>query len=222
MVVAILALIQKIPWYLIALSVIASMGFVFFAINQFETRQDRHKKKLSQLSDKEIEDTIRKWVDIPEYTYRRSDVDVKGAYFIFDLTDTVGRPIHVTRNIKDPHCIGIWSDLGLLPADNEYPGLPEKKLGEIRQIIKCNFDKIKQKLSLEILRLGCYYHFYEELGVIRLVNDVYLDDSLNASEFISQCLFVTRAMTLVQLVLLNTLGELGINVQVSGKEEPQT
>lgn len=171
--------------------------------------RDRSKKKLSKYSPKEVEQTIREWVNIPEYTYRLSPDAVEGTYFIFDLTDSVGRPIHVTYNEKDPHRIGIWADLKLLPTDdNEYPKLPEKRLAEAKQLIEVYYASLKHNLSIEMLRLGCNYSFHDDLRLIRLANHVYIDDLLNASEFINQCLFITRAMTLVDSIYRAILNEM--------------
>lgn len=222
-VVAFLGWLQHVSWYLIALGVIIAICVVFLGINQVSLFRERHKKPFSKCSDKEIKDTIRKWVDIPEYTYRRSDVEVNGACFIFDLTDSIGRPIHITYNKNDPHRIGIWADLKLLPAtDNEYPELPKRRLEEVKQAMGRHYDNLKRKLSLEMLRLGCNYSFYDELRLIRLANHVYIDDLLNASEFINQCLFITRAMTLVQLIYMTALNEIESDVKTPVKKDPKS
>jgi len=222
--VIVFAWLAQLPTYQLILLTVGTIGLVLWVINQIAIWRERHKKKLSKFSDKEIENTIREWIDIPGYTFKRSDMGIDGAYFVFTLTDTEGRPINITRNVKDPHYIQIWSDLLLfpdIPDITEGQKTPREELKKIKQLIQDNIDKIGFSLSLEILRLGCHYQFFKEQGILRLVTDVYLEDSLDSSDFIRQCLFVTRAMTLVRLIFTATFGGIMLNELTSDKEKPQ-
>ncbi len=209
-VVVFLAWVQQIPWYLIALSAIAAIAIVFFIINQIHTWRERHKKGLSKYSDKEIESTIREWIDIPMFTIKRTDVDESKTYFTFTVIDTEDRQFHIARNRKSPHYIGIFTAMSL---DSK----PEMSVELTEEDIK----KLVAKLSLEMLRLGCSYEFdFKEKGfILTLHNSVLIEDSLTDVAFRNECGFLARAWSLAMGIIGLTLQELGVNVPTFRKRD---
>src|SRR4030042_1890404 len=69
-VVVILAWLQRVPWYLIVLSAIATIALILLGINQFALFRQRRQKPLSKRTDKEIENTIRDWLYQPRYKFQ--------------------------------------------------------------------------------------------------------------------------------------------------------
>ncbi|MDP2994276.1 MAG: DUF2299 family protein, partial [Anaerolineales bacterium] len=58
------------------------------------------KTQLTQLSDKEIENAIRGWLDIPHFSVRR--IEEANAFFSFAVTDPQDRAVAIVRKKADP------------------------------------------------------------------------------------------------------------------------
>ena len=209
-VVGILAWLQQIPWYLIASSIVITAVFIIIGINQVDTWKERHKKRISKFSDKEIEDTVRGWVDIPGFTFKRLDVDEKVAYFLFMVRDNMDRQVHITRVKENPYYILLGADMSIAPTPDMQKILTVTEL-----------TKLKGKLIMEMLRLGCGYDYKPmESGFnMRVYNTIRIDDSLTATAFKEAGAYVTRAFTLMMGVVALTLQEIGITLPT--EEESQ-
>lgn len=66
-----LAWLQDAPWFLIALAILGSVGLILFIRNQHVIYRKQRKRNIANLSDKEIERTVREWIDIPDHTIER-------------------------------------------------------------------------------------------------------------------------------------------------------
>jgi hypothetical protein len=70
------------------LAILFTIGCAFWIINQLHTWKDKHKKGLSNYSDKEIENIIREWVDTPFLSFKREDVpNVYFQFVVIKLSD---------------------------------------------------------------------------------------------------------------------------------------
>jgi len=203
--------LAKLPLWEVWLAILFCVGCAFWIMNQIALFRERNVKGLTKLSDKELENTIREWVDIPDMTFKRSDSP--DSYFMFTLTDKFNRVIHIARHKKDPHYISIWTDINI----SSHPALNI-------ELSENDLEKIGVNINLEMARLGIYF---STTGTgtksiqVRLYNPILLDDSLTAFNFRQQCLFVTRAFVLLMQVLRITLSELGIILPTSEKESSQ-
>jgi hypothetical protein len=56
----------------IVLIFLAVVAVVFVIINQADSFSKRRKRGVSKYNDKEIEDAVREWVDIPGFTFKRN------------------------------------------------------------------------------------------------------------------------------------------------------
>lgn len=99
------------PLWEIWLAIVFIVGCSIWIMNQINIWKEWHKKKLSQRSDKEIENIVHEWVDIPDLTFKRSDVP--DFYFMFTLTDKFHQVISVARHKTDPKYISIWTDVAI-------------------------------------------------------------------------------------------------------------
>jgi len=188
-----LAWLQNMPWFLIPLSVMLAVGLFLFAINQW--KQIGKKKKISKLSDKEIEKMIREWVDIPGYVIERIVPETR-VIFNFVIKDRSERNVNIIRNTNIPAII-------ILAGRLKIPTLN-------RSLDEAKWRKLAGKISIEMARLGIEYVFdgdpnrYE---FISLIDPVFLDDSLTDFFFRQRILFVIRAMILVIEITKQYLGE---------------
>jgi len=209
--VAMWSLIHKLPPPIIFVAGIATLAAILVIWNQIALWRERTRRRLTKLSDKELENTIREWVDIPDLTFKRSDMP--NAYFMFTLTDKFNQQIHVMRHKEEPQYITIWTDIDI----SSHP-TPDIQLSEE------DLEKIGVNINLEMARLGIYF---ATTGTgtksihVRLYNPVFLGDSLTSFDFKRECLFVIRALVLLKQVLRKTLNELGISLPTSDKESPQ-
>ena len=185
-IIVFLGWLQHAPWYLIALAAIFAIAFIFWAINQIETRQERHKKKLSQLSDKELEDTIHKWIKKP---YLKTQ-PIERDEIIWGFT-VEGAPLYLLEVVK-LKTEQFQLRLGVtIPIDEKVTeflfALPEPKR-----------TNIIADIALELIRFGVGFagleHPFKTLAILYTIP---IDDGLTEFYFLQRIQFVFRAMALV-------------------------
>jgi hypothetical protein len=166
--VAILAWLKHVPAYLIVIGVVAVIALGFLGVNQIALFRQRHHRGLSKQTDKEIENTIKEWIDIPGFTIKRSEVDENKTYFMFTVTDDCDRQVHIWRGKQTPYYITMSSEIKVGSRPDIIGLTPE------------NLRELASKLSLEMLRLGCSHEFdfKEKEFVLKLYNSVFIEDSL--------------------------------------------
>jgi len=197
-VVIILAWLASLPTYQLILLIIGTIGLVLWVINQIAIWRERTKKKISQLSDKEIEMTIRDWLDDPIFKFKRS-VD-PNYLFQYVVKDESERPITISRPKLKPTQLELATAITL---SANYRGIYETLSLNEKQNIMHN-------LRIEMARFGIAYLGIDtklERGV--LVDVLLLDDSLTESHLRHHVFFVIRAFSLYSEIIGRDLMLLG-------------
>ena len=195
--VPLLAWLQSIPWYLIALSAIGAFCLMFFGINQYHTFQIERKKGLAEFGDKEIEVTIRDWLDDPIFKFQRRQVD-SNHFFQFVVTDESSRPVIITRTKLKP------TQLSLTTAIT----LGEKHRQKYETLNSPEKEKVVHTIRIEMARYGIGYsgiHIKLERAV--LSDTVLLDNSLTEFYLRQRIFYVTGAFALYSEVIEMALSE---------------
>ena len=205
----ILAWLQSLPWYVIALSAIGSFGLSLFAINQFAVFQERRSRGFATQSNEKIEETIRNWLDDPVFKFQRK-VD-PNCLFRFIITDEPGRPITISRSNLKPMQLELATAITLSSEQREkYETL---SLGEKQ--------KIMHDVRIEMARYGISYTGIDtKLERITLSDTVLLDNSLTEFYLRQRIFFVIRAFVLYAEIIGQQLMLLG--KRDSNKEDFQT
>ena len=162
-VVGVLAWLQHISWYLIAFYGITIAVIVFFGIERIDVWKERHKKKLTQLSDKEIADTLRKWFDKRHYS-SSSRIDDK-ALFLIVATDTQNRNLNVFKPKENPSVIAIRLAI---------------KEEQIALIPQPHQNMARFNITIEMARLGLLCHGAPPM---------YIDQELQCDDFLTESSF---------------------------------
>ena len=178
-VVAIVVWLQSVPWYLVLLGLLAAVVLILFGINQYEIRRERHKKKLTQLSDKELEALIREWINIPAWKVSpyplQGKVETLFAYQV-QFQDVL---IDVVKENPQPEMIFLIS-VFTMPSEKE--GLS-----------KAEQTRLWGQLRIEFARLGIQWDYVDTPNTVRLTEPIILDDSITPYYFRSRIMFVVRA-----------------------------
>jgi len=204
--VIILVFFQRLPAYQLLLLIIGTIGLILFVINQYALWKERRKKRLTKLSDKELEQLIREWVDIPAFKFQRQEA-VPGVYFAFEVT-LGDLTVHLERQEKEPLVVILAGEVLL-----QTP--PDKTMSE------ADWERLAGQLSIEMARLGIQFYFNgapNKWERIRLIESVILDDSLTGFYFRPRVMFVIRALILVLEVAKEFFREIQPNKPVSDKE----
>lgn len=176
-VIGVLAWLQQMPWYLIALSVIAAVGLVFFGINQFETWKERHKKGFSTQSNENIESILRKWLDKRQYSSQHKTIENNLFYFV--VTDKQNRPINIMRPEDNPAVIRL-----LLALDEkELEAIPVKQQNVLRF-----------RTGVEMARFGLLFHAEKPMYVYL---DLPCDDLLTEHIFLNAVDKIRQSLVLM-------------------------
>lgn len=202
----------KLPLWEIWLAVLFAVGSILWIINQIAVVSERSKKRITKFSDKELESTIRQWIDNPGMAVTRLPNEDK-IFFAFSVEFTDNKTkIVVSRMKSDSQFIAIQSAISI--ADVEGVELSEKDL-----------DKVSRRVGLELARAGVYFavsRLPKGIG-IRMFNWVPLYDELNAGAFLQECLNVTKGVVLMRYALASALEELGKAMKpISHKEGSQS
>jgi hypothetical protein len=188
--IGLLAWIQKMPWFLIPLSILAAIGCVLFIVNQW--RQRKEKGNISKLSDKKIELLIRDWLDLPGFSVERVPAKLP-IKFNFLFIDKHKRSINIVRDTVLPEIIQLLARFVI--SSNDAP-LNESVV-----------NKIAGNIKLEIARLGVEYGFDgtpNPHNSVHFLVPVILDDSLNKFYFRQKIFLLLRAMVLTIEISIQT------------------
>ena len=186
LVIGFLAWWQQVPWYLIALSIVAAVVLIIVGINQVDTWRERHRKKISKLSDKEVKELILKWIVKPYF--KLQPVEGDPFLFGFNIDHLNIRSTMVFRMRNDPYYIHIGSRV-----------VPPKEVSDILSRMNVNgWVDLQENISLELLRYGIKFTGVDEIPIkeIQVTESIPLDDWLTEHHFIERIMYVMRAGTL--------------------------
>lgn len=205
--VLIIVWLAQVPIYILLLVTLGSFGLVFLAINQFHTFQERRKKGLAELGDREIDGAIRDWLDDPIFKFQRK---VSPNYlFQFVVTDEAGRPITIGRPELKP------TQLELATAIT----LGEKHRQKYETLSSYEREKVLHTLRIEMARYGIGYSgIHSKLERVVLSDIVLLDNSLTEFYLKQRIFYVTGAFALYKEVIGVALSEQGSNNEGSRTE----
>jgi hypothetical protein len=194
--------LAKLPVWEIWLAVIFALGLGLWIVNQIGLARERSKKRLTKLSDEDLENTVRGWLDNPGMEVTRLPNDAK-HYFAFRVryTDNMCEII-VSRMKTEPGYIAIQGIMDIVSTkEMEFSG---------EELARIGF-----RIGLELARASVYFAILPEAPSkpkarhIRIFNWVPLYDELNAGFFSRECLSVTRGVVLARYSIAATLEELG-------------
>ena len=176
-VVAIVAWLQNVPWYLALLGLLAAVVLILFGINQYEIHKERHKKKLTQLSNKELEVLIWEWLKIS--AWKVSPQPLQDATLFAYQVQFQNVLIDIVRESHQPDIISLIS-VFIMPSEKEgLSGAERNRLGG--------------QLNIEFARLGIQWDYVETPDTVRLIESIILEDSITPYYFRSRIMFVVRA-----------------------------
>jgi hypothetical protein len=170
-------------------------------------------KGFTKLSDKEIEDTIHKWIDNPSapfFMIKRLDAE-PDTFFGFVVFDPQNRPVTITRHKEQPYQIALHTGIILGEEQkHKFEAFPEPQRADILR-----------NLRVEMTRLGISNEgICNPFERILLKEAVPLEDSLTEFHFVQRIFFVRRAYALIMELLSQSLGQeiktIGFKAVMSG------
>lgn len=194
----VLTRLVSLPAWEIFGAIIVAIGGTLLIVNQVEISFQRHKKKISRYSDKEVEATIREWVDLPSLLVQRKETP-DDLLFLFVVTHS-GYILNILRAKKEPSTISIVAN-AVLPLE-----------GLTRQ----DRNTVAGRIAVEMARLGIQFWMTyakinnKEVGQTEVQEIVTLDDSLTPFYFRQRVMFVLRALVLIQQAFGAYLAEKGL------------
>lgn len=207
LVVGLLAWLQSVPWYIIALSTIIAFGAIFWGKNQFDVFRERRKKGFANQSDPQIEDVVHQWIDKPSFSIRREILPE--AHFQFVLTDPQGRPVAITRLKNEPTQLQLSVRI-LLTEEQQC------RIATFQESIRSG---LISKLRVEMARFGIGFQDIEHpLKQIILIETISLDDSLTNFYLMQRIMFVRRASVLIAELITQALKPIGVIESTEDKE----
>jgi hypothetical protein len=191
--------LAEIPIWEIWLAVVFMAGCGFWMSNQINAFRERHKKGFSKLTNAEMEDTLRKWVDKRQYSQQK--IEDKESLFYFVATDEQKRHI----NIKRP---GATSNVIQLVL-----AFDEKRISEIPEPGQQN---LRFSIGVEMARFGLLYS-EKPIGVHL---DLPIDDLITEHAFLNAIDKVRQAHVLmgayIQMAIATT------KTPLVKKQDPET
>jgi hypothetical protein len=164
-VIALLAWLQHIPWYLIVLGIIVAVAATFWGINQIGIFQKRQNQVFLGKNNEKMESLLRKWLDKRHYPTQHKTNDKYLFYFV--ARDTQQRPIHIMRPQSNSAVIRLL----LVQGEKELERFSTKR----QEILRSN-------IGIEMARFGLRYH---EGVPMYVYLDMPCDDSLTENTFMN-------------------------------------
>jgi hypothetical protein len=189
----VLSRLQQLPLHYLLLIALGAFALVFWGINNFRAFQNKRKKGIAELSDKEIDTTIRDWLDDPIFTFKRENKSE--CLFQFVVTDEQGRPITVSRTKLKPNQLSITTGINLSDEHRQkYETLSHDEK-----------EKITHILRIEMARYGVGYKGIKKgLERIDLGDVVMIDNALTEFYLRQRIFYVIRAFALYSEIIDNS------------------
>jgi len=193
----------------ILFSVLGVLVLVFLILNQYRQFRTGRQKKIAELNDKDMERTIRDWLDKPTFTFKREVSP--DCLFRFVVTDRQGRPVTISRYKSEPSTVLLTTGITLNDEHRKkHDTLNERQ----KKMVSCN-------LRIEMERYGIGQEGIDnELKSAVLSDPVLLDNSLNEFYLHQRIFFVTGAFALYSTVVEREL--MFVDEQENRKEDSQT
>jgi hypothetical protein len=180
--------LARLPIWEIWLAIIFVITCLVIIINQIDAWRGRHKKGLTKLSEKELENTVHQWLVNPVFSVRPMPVD-NDRHFGFHVTGKSRPDIYVIRAKNEPSIIQVLSPKLMIPPMDQTV-----------------MDRVQNSLTIEMARLDVQF-MYEGGGKIppniSLMQPIPIVDELTVFEFRQNIVVVTRAAILIHATLVN-------------------
>ena len=208
-----LAWLAHLPLYQLLLLTLFAVALVLWCINQVRIFRERRRHGIAELSGKEVDKTIRDWLDDPSFQFqRRMNAE---CLFQFVVTDKQGRPITVSRPKSKPSQLALSTAITLGDEDRQkYETLSDN---EEKRII--------HNLRIEMARYGIGYSGINRgLERVVLTEVVLLDNALTEFHLRQRIFYVGGGFALYSAVIGQQLMSLIMppSEQESDKEGSQT
>ena len=184
--VIVLVWLGDLPPYQLLLLILFTIVLVFWGINQIQILQERRKRGIAEVSDKEVYETIRGWLDDPVFTFQRKMSDE--CLFQFVVSEDQGRrPVTVSRTKAKPGQLSLSTGITL---GDEH----RKKYDRLSNKGK---DKIVHNLRIEMARYRIGFSGINRgLEKANLSDVVLLDNALTEFYLRQRIFYVSGAFVL--------------------------
>jgi len=205
-VVIVLGWLEDLPRYQLLILILFTIAMVFLGINQISVFQERRKRGIAEMSDKDVDDTIRGWLDDPVFTFQRKMNPE--CLFQFVVSEEQGRrPVTVSRTKAKPSQLSIGTSITL---GDEHRKKYETLSNNER-------DKIVHNLRIEMARYGIGFSGINRgLEKAKLSDVVLLDNALTEFYLRQRIFYVSGAFVLYEEIISQEL--MGVIEQESNKE----
>ena len=184
--VIVLVWLGDLPPYQLLLLTLFTIVLVLWGINQIRILQERRKRGIAEVSDKEVYENIRGWLDDPAFTFQRKMSD--DCLFQFVVSEAQGRrPVTVSRTKAKPGQLSLGTAITL---GDEH----QKKYDRLSNTEK---DKIVHNLRIEMARYGIGFSgIARGLEEAKLSDVVLLDNALTEFYLRQRIFYVSGAFVL--------------------------
>lgn len=179
-IVAVLAFLQSVPWYILALAAIATPGVMAWTKLQVDSLW-RLRRQTLQKSEK----IIRAWLNHTRLSVANSP-SPESYYRLLVSLDA--RHVSVYRQKSDPEMVGIGINLNIPEATHEI----------MDAITSNSASTLIRDLRMELIRLGIQYSGLQHpLRKISFLDEIVFDQNLTRPAFLDKVFFMIRAQILV-------------------------
>ena len=193
--VIVLVWLGDLPPYQLLLLILFTIVLVLWGINQIRVLQERRKRGIAEVSDKEVYENIRGWLDDPAFTFQRTMSDE--CLFQFVVSEQQGRrPVTVSRTKAKPGQLSLSTAITL---GDEH----RKKYDRLSNKEK---DKIVHNLRIEMARYRIGFSGINRgLEKAKLSDVVLLDNALTEFYLRQRIFYVSGAFVLYEEILSQEL-----------------
>ena len=177
--------LAKLELWAIWLTIIFSVCVGLLMVNQVATWRERTKKGISKLSDRELREVIRRWIDKPFFKVQTNEKD--GALFSFTVENPYKRAVEIMRHEKIPSVIQLGVNLVITEEQESIISkLPEPKKS----------DAVSD-LIMELARIGISWSGVKHpLKEFVIEDTIPIDDGLTEFYLLEHIWFMDRAIVI--------------------------
>lgn len=182
----ILTHLAKLPLWAIWVTIIISVCVGLLIVNQIAIWRERTKKKISELSDEELREVIRRWIDKPFFKVQTNEKDE--VLFSFTIENPYKRQIEIVRDRKNSFVIYLGVTINV----------PDEHVSIISELQEPRRSDVISGLIMELARIGIAWSGVKHpLKEFVIQDSILIDDRLTEFYLLEHIWFMDRAIIIV-------------------------
>lgn len=196
-----LAYLEDIPWYLVALGVLAAPGLALWSIMNAQSFWRSRRQTVER-----SEPIIRKWLDRTKLSVENSPLPDTHHYHL--IVSLQSHRVAISRPKDDPGSVAFAINLVVPDADQK----------PLDSMTGQGDSTLVSDIIIELAQLGIQWQgLNHPLRRISLIDSIIFDERINRDEFLAKISLIIRAQVILGQIISNHAKRAGVQLAMAGQ-----